>query len=81
MRNGDNDSRRDFSERAAEPDPKYMLSRDGTRRGEIKNLRSRRCSLEGCNGVRIHVKWPDGKSTYPCSKGCKRVDDETMQIE
>lgn len=61
--------------------PKYMLSRDGTERGEIRNLRSRPCRLEGCTGVRIHVRWPDGKSTYPCSKGCRLVDPETLRIE
>ncbi len=27
------------------------------------------CQMEGCSGVRVTVKWPDGKVTYPCSKG------------
>ena len=57
-----------------------MLSRDGKTRGFIRNLQSRRCQQEGCTGWRIHVVWPDGKSTYPCSKGCKVVDAETLQI-
>lgn len=61
-------------------EPKYMLSRDGLRRGEIKNLRSRKCHTECCPGWRIHVRWPDGKNTYPCSCGCKIVDDETWQV-
>ena len=61
--------------------PKYMLSRDGSKKGVIKNMRSRPCRLEGCTGMRIHVKWPDGRSTYPCSKGCRRIDDDTMKIE
>ena len=59
---------------------KYMLSSDGKMRGEIKNLQSRKCRLEGCTGWRIHVKWPDGSSTYPCSKGCIVVDKETLKI-
>lgn len=62
-------------------DPKYMLSRDGSQRGVIKNMNSRPCRLEGCTGVRIHVVWPDGKHTYPCSKGCTRIDEDTMRID
>lgn len=27
------------------------------------------CMLEGCSGARIGVRWPDGKITWPCSKG------------
>jgi len=27
------------------------------------------CRLAGCNGIRITVRWPDGKHTHPCSKG------------
>ena len=57
-----------------------MLDREGKTVGEIKNLHSRKCKLEGCSGWRIHVKWPNGKSTFPCSKGIKVIDDETMQI-
>ena len=60
---------------------KYMLSRDGAMKGEIRNLKSRRCRLEGCTGWRIHVKWPNGRHTYPCSKGCVHVDDETLRID
>jgi len=32
----------------------------------------RSCTLEGCLGVRVVVKWSDGKITYPCSKGMER---------
>ena len=27
------------------------------------------CTLAGCTGLRVGVKWPDGKITKPCSKG------------
>lgn len=64
----------------SETPPTRMLSRDGKKVGVIKNLRSRPCRLEGCTGMRIHVEWPDGKSTYPCSKGCERVDEDTLRI-
>lgn len=33
-----------------------MLSRDGKQEGTILNLHSRRCTMEGCGGWRIHVR-------------------------
>jgi hypothetical protein len=33
---------------------------------------SRRCTLDGCPGYRIAIRWPSGKITYPCSKGMTR---------
>lgn len=30
---------------------------------------SRSCTMEGCRGIRIGVRWPDGKTTWPCTKG------------
>lgn len=59
---------------------KYMLSRDAKQKGIIKNLNYRKCSAEGCPGHRILVEWPDGKRTYPCSRGCKAVSADTLQI-
>ncbi|MHA2045438.1 MAG: hypothetical protein ACW99G_11635 [Candidatus Thorarchaeota archaeon] len=35
----------------------------------VTNGNSHKCRLAGCSGIRIHVKWKDGKWTYPCSKG------------
>lgn len=49
--------------------PKEVLSRDGTEVGEVRGRR--RCQMEGCTGIRIRVKWADGKVTFPCSKGMK----------
>jgi hypothetical protein len=40
-----------------------------------------RCRLTGCTGARLHVKWPDGRRTYPCTKGCRLRDDGDYQIE
>lgn len=39
-----------------------------------------RCRLEGCGGDRLHVKWPDGKRTFPCIKGCKELEGGSFQI-
>jgi len=34
-----------------------------------------RCRLEGCGGMRIAVRWPDGRVTYPCTKGMTYEND------
>lgn len=39
-----------------------------------------RCQMEGCTGVRVSVSWPDGRRTYPCSKGLKTLPDNQFQI-
>lgn len=59
---------------------RYMLSRDGKTKGQILNLKKRKCSAESCPGYRIHVQWPDGKRTMPCSRGCKIINSQTLQI-
>ena len=58
----------------------YILSKDGRIKGEIRNLCSRPCRIEGCAGVKMHVKWPGGQSTYPCSKGCTRIGPHLWRI-
>ena len=32
---------------------------------------SKRCTLEGCLGTRLGVRWPKGNLTWPCTKGMK----------
>jgi hypothetical protein len=39
------------------------------------------CGLAGCGGTRLHVKWPDGKRTYPCAKGCSEGADGSLRID
>lgn len=39
------------------------------------------CRLDGCGGTRLHVRWEDGKRTYPCAKGCKARPDGDLEIE
>jgi hypothetical protein len=48
--------------------PKYVWSRGRTLRGTTTG-RTHRCDLEGCTGICIAVRWPDGKITWPCTKG------------
>ncbi|MCI0564856.1 MAG: hypothetical protein MN733_40840 [Nitrososphaera sp.] len=33
----------------------------------------RQCGLDGCRGVRIGVRWPDGKLSWPCTKGMEKT--------
>jgi hypothetical protein len=43
--------------------------------------KGKRCTLEGCKGWRIPVRWPKGKLTWPCSKGMiDGPENNTMQI-
>lgn len=64
--------------------PKRVLSRDGALVGRTTGG-SHFCRLEGCGGLRISVRWPDGKITYPCSKGMVGVEPQegetTWQIQ
>lgn len=60
--------------------PKYVLSSDGKERGKTTGG-TRSCQLEGCTGIRIHVRWAGGQYTWPCSKGMKEIDQDTWQIE
>ena len=58
---------------------KVILSRNGTEAG-VASGHTSRCRLEGCTGVRVSTKWPNGKTTFPCSKGMIYRTDGTLQI-
>ena len=45
-----------------------IWSRDGKQAG-VATGGQHLCRLHGCTGVRIAVRWPDGRHTFPCSKG------------
>ena len=47
----------------------FIASRDMNSFGVVINHYSRPCSMEGCMGMRMHVRWGDGAVTFPCSKG------------
>jgi hypothetical protein len=47
---------------------KRVYARGGKRYG-LATGTTRRCQLEGCCGTRLGVRWPDGKITWPCTKG------------
>jgi hypothetical protein len=45
-----------------------VWNRSKTQRGSLTGG-ERRCQLEGCGSVRLGVRWPDGKLTWPCMRG------------
>lgn len=53
--------------------PKYCYTVDGNTKGEVRG--TKRCTLTGCGGTRIIVRWPDGHWTVPCLRGCKEHKD------
>ncbi len=46
----------------------HIVNRTGTKAGVVVGGGDP-CQLEGCNGVRLSVRWQDGKLTRPCTKG------------
>lgn len=45
-----------------------VYSRDAQHRGRLTGSRHM-CSLEGCGGDRLGVRWDNGRVTFPCTKG------------
>lgn len=63
--------------------PVVVFGRKGTASEKVAGVltgNSRRCNLEGCNGLRLSVRWPDGHHTFPCTKGMEIRDDGQWQI-
>lgn len=59
--------------------PRVIRSRDGSIEGTVTGS-TRRCGLEGCRGEQYLAVWPDGKYTWPCSKGIREDADGTWRI-
>ena len=38
------------------------------------------CSLEGCHGQRIAVRWPNKQITFPCTKGMNIEKNGRLRI-
>ena len=56
-----------------------VRTREGDEVGTVRG-NTERCSLEGCHGTRIFVRWPDGHFTKPCSEGLRQVRAHEYQI-
>lgn len=59
--------------------PKLVYSRDGKEKGRTTGG-IRYCTLEGCKGPCIGVRWPDRKITWPCRQGMAERPDGQLQI-
>lgn len=59
---------------------KTIYNRDRTNVGVIKGLSYRYCAACGKNHMCLLVKWNDGKTTKPCSKGIAYIDDGNLII-
>lgn len=58
-----------------------VYERNGKGYGHPVTIFAKRpCRLEGCNGLRLPVRWKDGKVTYPCTRGLKTRRDGHLQI-
>ena len=61
-----------------------MLTRPTSGQEQIEGwvMGARRlCSLDGCGGVRIYVRWPGCRITQPCSRGIIQIAEGVWQIE
>jgi hypothetical protein len=59
--------------------PKYVFDRDMRECG-VATGGSKRCQMEGCNGLRVCVRWENGKKTWPCSKGLHFYNTDVAAI-
>lgn len=57
---------------------RMIWSRAGTVKGVVTDTSL--CRLEGCGGTRLHVKWSDGRRSYPCARGCDARKNGDLQI-
>ena len=56
-----------------------VVSRDHKYSG-VTTGSTHKCRMEGCLGLRVSVRWSDGKITYPCSKGMQVMSDGRWHI-
>lgn len=59
--------------------PRFVFARGGRLRGRLTGG-TRVCPLEGCPGARLGVRWPDGRLTWPCTKGMIQCADGDWEI-
>ncbi len=56
-----------------------VLSSDGKLQGYVTGVQFP-CRMTGCNGLRIPTRWPDGRISYPCSKGMDQLPNGDWKI-
>lgn len=58
----------------------HVQNRDGTETGTVVG-RGSVCSMDGCGGWRVSVRWPDGTRTRPCTRAMARVSNGLWRIQ
>ena len=56
--------------------PRVVYASDRTEAG-VPTGSWRKCRLDGCRGVRLSVRRPDGRHTFPCTLGMLFSPDGT----
>lgn len=59
---------------------KKIYNQAGTEFG-IATGHTKSCMMESCRGVRVLVRWSDGKRTWPCSAGLQPFKDGEKIIQ
>ncbi len=59
--------------------PQQVYNREGSEYG-LTTGAEYPCRLEGCRGWRLGVLWPDGRRTYPCTRGLFVRPDGNLQL-
>jgi hypothetical protein len=59
--------------------PKKVWNREKTEYGSPTGG-TRKCRMEGCLGMCIAVRWPDGSLTWPCTRGMSTLTQDEMKI-
>jgi hypothetical protein len=52
----------------------------GSERG-IRTGGWRHCQMEGCNGLRVGLRWANGRISWPCTKGLITRPDGQWQMK
>jgi hypothetical protein len=60
--------------------PSRITSGTGNESG-VPTGGTRTCQMEGCRGLLVGVRWPDGKLTWPCTKGMDMSNAEAWKIQ
>jgi len=57
-----------------------VVNRDGSQSGKTTGGERLCRQVEGCTGVQVAVRWPDGRLTWPCSRGMDHRTDGSWRI-
>lgn len=76
------DPRTGVTHKAPVPLEAQVYGRKGTKFSRVRGrvVGRRDCTLESCGAVRLGVRWPDGRLTWPCTRGMRK-EGNTWRIQ